>query len=283
MYYSFLHVNYNNSQLTINCIESVFAMKSDVENDRIRIIIIDNASRTEEKSILENWKTDHPEYAVEFLFLENNVGYFRAFNQGLAALKPEKMSTVIIGNNDLRFDPMFLDRLKNYKYEKNVFCIAPNIINKDGLHQNPHLIKKFSLLRIVYYNLYFIHYYFAVLLNNLSGILKIRASRKDKGGYMESQYITMGFGACYVLTPFFFQKFKKLDDYTFLMGEEGVLTNQILKGEGRTFYNKDLIVYHDDSATFKSIPSKTTYNFSRDAFFNSRRHYKLRELNDKRI
>lgn len=283
MYYSFLHVNYNNSQLTINCIESIFSMKLDVDNDHIKIVIIDNASKTEEKDILTKWKTDNSERSVEIVFLETNVGYFRAFNQGFTVLKPQEMSNVIIGNNDLRFDSMFLDRLKDYKYPKDVFCIAPNIINKNRLHQNPHLIKKFSTLRIIYYNLYNIHYYLAVLLSNLSGMLGVRASQKDKIGYMKSQYITMGFGACYILTPLFFQKFKTLDNYTFLMGEEGVLANQILKGGGRTFYNKDLIVYHDDSATFKSIPSRTTYGFIRDSFFNSRRHYKLRDLNDKRI
>lgn len=216
MYYSFLHVNYNNSQLTINCIESILSLKIDVVNDHLKIIIIDNASRTKEKNILKKWKIDNHRYKVEFIFLDSNIGYFRAFNQGLAALRSKEITTVIIGNNDLRFDSMFLDRLKDFKYEKDVFCIAPNIINKEGLHQNPHLLKKFSILRIIYYNLYSIHYYFAVFLTNLSGALKLRTSRKDKEGYMESQYITMGFGACYVLTPFFFQKFEKLDDYTFL-------------------------------------------------------------------
>ena len=90
----------------------------------------------------------------------------------------------------------------------------------------------------------------------------------------------MGFGACYILTPIFFKHYSRVDDYTFLMGEEGELAHQILRIGGRTFYDFNLKVLHLDSSTFKRIPSKTTYKYGQKSFWLSIKHYSLRDLYD---
>ena len=280
MNYSFLHVNYNNSGLTINCIESIYLMNQ-YSKLNFKIIIIDNNSNSDEREILKLWENSHLSSNIIFLYLNENLGYFKAFNEGFKYLNhTDRSSYVIIGNNDLKFDKTFISRLNSQSYNNDVFVIAPNIINKDGLHQNPHLIKRFSFLRLTFYKLYYLNYYFAITLSAISDILSLRSSKKNKAQFDINGYITMGFGACFVLTPSFFTHFHKLDDYLFLMGEEGMLANQILEVGGRTFYDSSLIVYHDDHATFKKIPSRITYKHSKKSYYIAQKHYKLSQLSD---
>ena len=78
--------------------------------------------------------------------------------------------------------------------------------------------------------------------------------------------IFMGYGACYVLTKNFFKHFVKLDSPVFLMGEEGVLTNQILSVNGSILYTPKLVVYHLDHSTIGKINNKKLYNFSRESY-----------------
>jgi len=197
---SFLHVNYNNSQLTIDCIDSILLniKKNDIE---IKIIIIDNNSSNLEIKILSDWFNQNSDPFIKVLYLEQNLGYFKAFNEGLNYLSSvEKSGFVLIGNNDLKFTPDFTNTLFSSYYNNDVFVIAPNIINKVGLHQNPHLIKKFALIRLFYYRIYYSYFFIAKLLMFFATLFSVRSSLNDKKDFEKSQYITLGYGACYILT-----------------------------------------------------------------------------------
>lgn len=283
MNFTFIHVNYNNSFLTINCVESILNIKV-TQNNNKKIIIVDNGSRIEEKDKLINWQKKIIDESIILVFNDLNLGYFKAINIAISLLNnEEKKSYIIIGNNDLKFDESFISNLQFKKYDKNIYVIAPNIINTDGVHQNPHLIKKISLLKRIYYLLYNTNYNVAIVLNYIVSIFSLRSSQKDKLGFEKSRFITMGFGACYILTPYFFIRNEKLDDYLFLMGEEAMLANQILKSGGRSYYDSSLIVYHDDHATFKNIPAIQTYNFNRESYQISKKNFNFSEIHDKQI
>jgi hypothetical protein len=57
-----------------------------------------------------------------------------------------------------------------------------------------------------------------------------------------------------------------LDAPVFLMGEEGILANQVLGSNGITLYSPDLIVNHHDHTSIGKVPSKKLYKFSQDSF-----------------
>ncbi len=82
----------------------------------------------------------------------------------------------------------------------------------------------------------------------------------------KEQVILMGYGACYVLTNFFFKKFSQLNAPTFLMGEEGVLASQVIGANGVTLYCPDLIVNHHDHSSIGKLPSRKLYNYSRESY-----------------
>ena len=88
--------------------------------------------------------------------------------------------------------------------------------------------------------------------------------------------ILMGYGACYILTKFFFKHYRFLDAPVFLMGEEGILANQILEKNGKTIYNPSIIVYHHDHASIGKVGSKKLYEFSKQSYKYYRKY--LRNL-----
>ena len=144
---AFIHVNYNNSKLTINCIRSIIQNYSNAD-----IIIVDNNSTKIEKEILFKWNDEQNVTNVQFIFEEKNLGYFGALNIGLGRILHEiyKYSFVIVGNNDLEFSSVFFERLNNTVINKNIFVIAPNIVKPNGIHQNPYSIKPVSCIRKIW-------------------------------------------------------------------------------------------------------------------------------------
>ena len=262
---AFLHVNYNNSEITIKCINSI------IENDdNSKIIIIDNASSKTEKDKLIDWEIANPLYSnrVVFLFENINHGYFKAFNIGLKYLQDNisDYKYVVIGNNDLIFENVFFSHLRTTNIDEKVYVISPNIIKTNGIHQKPYSLNKTSKLRKLLYHLIYSNYWMAVLILGVSDALKIKKSESDKKGYDKSQKIFAGHGACYVLTQSSFKYNFLLDDRSFLMGEEFLLAKQIRDTKGEILYLNNLIVTHDEHTTMKKIPSKTIYIYSQEAF-----------------
>ena len=258
-------VNYNNSILTINCVESIYYQHN--FKGEIYIVIVDNNSVFEEKKILSDWNRNNHGKLINLLFLDDNIGYFPAINKGLISVNPlSEYRYTIVGNNDLEFDKSFLKNLDKTIYDENIFVIAPNIIRSDGLHQNPFFINRISILRKIYYKIYYLNYYSAIIIEYLAGAFKLRKIEKDKVSSEVSQYIYMGFGACYILTNSFLEKCGKLKDDVFLFGEEAMLGYQISEKNGKIFYDSSLIVNHIDHSTIKKIPSKRLYHIAKKSY-----------------
>lgn len=262
---AFIHVNYNNSNLTINCIRSIIDNDSDSD-----IIIVDNNSDLSEKEKLTIWKqeNDSVQNKVTLIFETNNLGYFGALNVGLEYLKINinKYDYVIIGNNDLVFNEIFFKKLKQVQLEDNIFLISPNIVKKNGIHQNPYSINGTSKIRLFFYYIYYSNYTIAKIILLITRILKVAKSEQNRKGFDKTQIIYAGHGSCYILTRTFFKNNFSLVDNSFLMGEEFILAKQIRDTNGKIIYIADLIVTHDEHSSMKNIPSKVVYGYKQAAF-----------------
>jgi GT2 family glycosyltransferase len=256
----FIAVNYNNSNETFEYINSI----NSTEKGNYKIIIIDNNSSTEDINKLEEFCRDK----VDVVLIKNvkNVGYFPALNVGLENIDSGDSEYVIIGNNDLSFDTGFLDQLSSIKISDDTLVIAPNIIKFNKVHQNPHILKKFNLVQRLYRKLYYSNYYVSVVLQIVYNQLKMLNGGSDRKLNDRVMPILMGYGACYILTPNFFRYYKKLDAPLFLMGEEGIIANQVLRAGGKTIYYPDLIVYHRDHSSIGKLPGKSLYRYSQLAY-----------------
>ncbi|UFH46683.1 glycosyltransferase [Flavobacterium galactosidilyticum] len=260
---AFICVNYNNSKITQEFIRNILDLKK--END-VKIIVVDNASEESDIKGLYKFIQDLNNIDVVLLKSSTNLGYFKGLNVGINYINSSEYDYVIVGNNDLTFDDTFFMNLGSKEINNDVFVIAPNIIRLDGVHQNPHIVKKFSQIQNIYRKLYFSNYYIGMLIQFFYNNVKSILIKEDRVNNDKEQIVLMGYGACYILTKHFFNIFKELSAPVFLMGEEGILANQVLGANGVTLYCPDLLVNHHDHTSIGKVPSKKLYSFSQDSF-----------------
>ena len=260
----FIAVNYNGSNYTKEYLESVNSIKK-VNGDSIQIIIIDNNSNDDDKMNLLTFEKHYNN--LHIIWSSENLGYFKGLNKGIESVKKDRNTIIIAGNNDLTFDDDFLLNFKEIEYEKDVLVIAPNIITKEGRQQNPHVIKEVSKIEKFKATIYNSNYYVGQVFRFINqSIKKMRNKPIPLKNNFRQIKIKRGIGACYVLTPNFFEYFKKLDDRLFMWGEEVFLSNQVESVGGFTLYDPTIKITHHESASVKRIEPKKRYYMVRKSY-----------------
>lgn len=256
-------VNYNNSKLSCDCCDSLLVQQG--IND-LKIFIVDNNSKEEEKSILIDYTEQHEN--VECVFLDDNIGYFPAMEKGQTVAYAKKIDYdyMIVANNDLIYEKDFIETLRKQKFADDIMVISPDIVRMDGVHQNPHFVNRVSTMRKFLYHIYYSNWYVALVMDWGLNLFNAQRRTCSKQGYDEAQYIYMGFGACFILTKLYMRIIGHLDTRSFLMGEESLLTQQVHENRGRIYYAPVLKVKHLDSATFKQRPTRFAYECMRQSY-----------------
>lgn len=265
MKYYLVVVNYNNCNVTMNCLLST---KSLAEGKFSKIVVVDNHSDDSDIGQLKTFIQNNSDLKIELLTLSENIGYFPAINKGITFLNLREQDDffLVVGNNDLLFPKSFIQSLSKLAFDDSTFVISPDIITPQGIHQNPHVIDRISFFRRFAYNLYFISFHIACFLSFLGNLLGRSRRKKSRYGYDKEQIIRMGFGACYVLLPQYIKRIGLLDESVFLMGEEALLSNQVYSNGGKILYTPCVQVTHLDHSTFKNMPSKRTYNITKESY-----------------
>jgi len=259
----FVFTNFNNTNLTINAIESIAAFNGEFD---LKVVVVDNCSDPDDLLPLKLINND-----FKFLHLiENteNIGYFRGLNVGLNYLESSGFDSdlVVVGNNDLEFPVDFIDKIQlNLSNLINYPVVCPDIITLDGVHQNPHVISQISKFRILLWDMYYSNYILSLVIRFFAFHTAKFTARRDYKHHESAQLISEGYGACYLLTPLFFRDFKRLWSPTFLMGEEFFLKKQIETKGYRMYYEPSIKVSHHDHATLNKVPSRKLWEISKKA------------------
>lgn len=259
----FVFTNYNNSSYTRDVIYSLSINKN---LKFFFIVIVDNNSELDDLNNLKQINQEFP--FVKILFNNDNVGYFKGLNLGINYLKSNynDINFILVGNNDLYFPLNFYETLKNKillieKYP----VISPDLLTLDGIHQNPHVIKKISKLRNLIYDIYYFNYFISVLIDKIAYLTSRFTRRKDSDQFEIAQSISQGYGACYILGPIFFNNFDSLWAPTFLMSEEFFLSKQLEEIGFQIFYEPSIKVNHHDHATMGKLPNKKLWKISKES------------------
>lgn len=276
-----IFVNYNNSQKSIDCINSI--LNSERDKFENRIIIVDNKSVESEYKIIEEFCERNEK--IELVSLMENIGYFPALNYAITNTIEDLITYefLIVGNNDLIFREDFFQTLVDFEIDSSMFVISPDIVNLDDNHQNPQIIIKYSLPQLVFLELYHLSYFFASLFGAISRFLKFRSSQKSKQGFDKSQFISIGYGACYVLTKRYIQQIGELPSYLFLMNEENALSDVVFKNNGRIYYYNKLVVSHVEHSSVGQAPKSKLYRIAQKSYKISKKHFNNRLLFDRAL
>lgn len=270
MKFVFVAVNYNGSSHTENYLQSLQEI-SVPEGDVLQSFIVDNNSS---ESDLANVRDSvlRRDFA-QLIAQDRNPGYFGGLNAGLDICSKNEETIFIVGNNDLKFAADFLVQFKKIPREQDVLVIAPDVLTLDGRRQNPHVVTKVSALELVKARIYFSNYYVGQVTRCLNGTLRYlvnklrrRGARRGPAYEPVRMKIKRGIGACYILTPRFFDHHQRLDDRVFLWGEEALLSHQVEAVGGSTLYEPSLKVTHCESASVRFIQKRERYEIVKASY-----------------
>jgi GT2 family glycosyltransferase len=271
--YVFITVNYNNADETIKYIKSIGSLVFKQEAI-FKVIIIDNDSDKTDYNKLENYCNNYFNSKIEINLIRNlnNIGYFAGLNVGLDAVSEVKEKTCIIGNNDVVFEVDFLSQYANLEIPTDAIVVCPDIINKDGIHENPQLKYQATTIMKLSFKVYFTSYWLSIIVFNASKFAKKIGLRRPNKSYISDQFIYQGSGACYVLPVQFFDFYKRLDDGVFLWGEERLLANQVKLVGRKTWYTPLLKIHHNESRSTSRIRSIERWRINKESY-KIYRHY----------
>lgn len=270
MKFVFIAVNYNGAAHTENYLQSLQELELP-DGDKLEAIIVDNKSADEDFKRVQTSVAQRP--FARLIAQDHNPGYFRGLNAGIDSCPKNEDTLFVVGNNDMKFATDFLVNLKAIPYEKDIFVIAPNITTLNGRKQNPHVVHKVPASELIKARIYFSNYYVGQVgrfLNQalVSLVHKVRTKSICQNSTLEPgrMKIKRGIGACYVLTPYFFHHYQRLDDSVFLWGEEALLSHQVEIAGGYTLYDPSIRIVHHESASVKSIETRRKYEIVRESY-----------------
>ncbi len=270
---AFVFTNYNNSNFTRTALDSI--VKSDAKG--MKVIVVDNASsQIDRNALIELEKRND---FLKVIYNDENVGYFGGLNIGIQYVCENctNVDCIVVGNNDLIFPTDFVASISACQNRLDQYpVISPNIVTLDGLPQNPHVISSISTFREIIYDLYHLNYYLAWSIKKVAQWTHKFSDREDERQHEVAQEIYQGYGACYILTPVFFQNFKQLWNPTFLMYEEFFLSKQLSDKGFKTFYEPSIMIKHHWHAATDKLPSRLRWELSRDSHKEYRKYVKVR-------
>lgn len=271
MKYAYVCTNYNNAHYTRDAVRTINAGPK----PPAWIVVVDNQSAAGDVEQLRAIAAEHDN--VELVLNEQNLGYFRGLNVGIARMRmlDPDIDTMVVGNNDLEFAPDFGVRLAEVIADAGERpVIAPYIETLDGMPQNPHVVSGISRGRELVYDLYYANYYLAKLIRFAARRTAAVTDRHDESGHATPQYIYQGHGSCFVLTPLFIREFGQLWAPTFMMAEEFFLSRQIAARGYMTYYDPRVRIRHRCNGAIENVPARRMWKLARDAHRVYRRYVK---------
>jgi GT2 family glycosyltransferase len=163
---------------------------------------------------------------VHVIYTDKNIGFARGNNIGFAYAKNHlKADFIVLLNNDTLINQTNFCNVILKKYEeKNFYVLGPDIKTKDGYHQNPLTVQKWSFNQLKLFRLK--TRIRLVLLHLHLDKLATKVEKKDfycKEKIEGDILNTALHGACLIFSPAYIKKFEGLCDRTFLYMEEDVL------------------------------------------------------------
>lgn len=262
---SFVILQYNTYELTIQCIESIH---NNLKYEDYSIIVVNNHSKSDAAAKIKEYCIhDTNTYILE---APSNLGFAKGNNLGYSyAVSTLHADYVICVNNDTEFtQPDFLNKMLALHEQSHAAIIGPDIVTPEHIHQSPYRLHALTCSQVVSWRRKrFLWTIFLVL----DQWLNLRKRSRHIGAYVarRNQAAPSGVdssrsysdvvlqGACLIFTPEFIKTF----DYafypeTFLYCEEDIIFTLCSKKGLHTLYSPELCLLHKDGQTARSLGNK---------------------------
>lgn len=250
MKFGFIVLNYKNSYLTTECVNSIMD-KFDIYD--IEICIVDNGGFDYDLLLkkFNNFKK------IKILKTNKNVGFARANNLGYKQIR-STCDFIIICNNDIEFiDDSFLNSICELYDKYNYDVYGPDIINLKGKHTNPLFDKMLTkqeikaLIKTTRIKPFKNNVIIKKLIHFKNILVKKKETKHNKKIIKHSENCVIH-GSCIVFSKkWLIGQNYAFNNQTFMFGEELLLRNTIDKENRKMIYDDKTQVLHKESATIK--------------------------------
>lgn len=231
-------LNYINWLDTAQCIKSIFGSECKVE---YHIYLVDNASPNimpnSVGELLQQGKTT-------FLKSDKNRGYSAGNNIGIKKALLDGCDSILIANNDVRFDKKSIDRMyKCLISSSNVGIVGPKVLNKNGEIQKNNLYMYTGLCE-------------KYLVRTKLNIFFRKKYRKYFGldlDYNNNHEAFAVSGCCYMMSKQCAETVTPFDENVFLYDEELIIGLKMQKSGYKTLYVSNSTVSHLQGNSTKNV------------------------------
>lgn len=253
---AFVVLHYCQVNVTIDCINSLSRLKGNPQ-----IVVVDNASPDGSGIILKERYSGSSN--VNVILNDSNLGFATANNIGYAYARKELGADVIavLNNDTVIEDNDFIVKLLSSPFVHRYHIIAPDIVNKEGKHQNPYSLKPKSYDRIIkdYRKLKLLLSVYSIpVIGDLKAIIAFSHKKLQVVPHEDECEMIVPHGAAIIYSPLWTEKENfAFFPGTFMYGEELLLYYYIMCNKYKTIYYKELEIYHlEDVATNARFFSK---------------------------
>lgn len=237
-------LNYNNFEDTIECVQS---LRSAINSEKYKIVIVDNASTNDSVSKLNNILSP-----IEIIVSSENRGYAHGNNIGIKYAEQAGYEYICILNNDTIIDVDFIETCKNeLKNSAQVAFVSPALVE----YKDNNLIQ--STGGDIFIN---------------KGIVTLKnhgARRIDLLPKIESDYIG---GACIMFRTSVLKNIGYIPENYFLFFEETEWCYKAQKMGYKNICLTDSYIYHKGSVSIKSVSGLQEYLMARNRVVFVRRN-----------
>jgi len=234
---SVIVINFGSPELTIRFVTEECIK---IQEEHI-VVVVDNSSTEETYALLSAGLPD-----AVILRSKENQGFARANNQGAAyAIEHFHPSHILFSNNDIFFkDPMVVDVLKQQmEMRPQVGIMGPQVVGLDGKRHGPHPYQTFVQRHLLPT--------WGKLLYNRNKLLSItQRYYADQATEGPCCWVS---GSCFMVDAYVFQQAGGFDPFTFLYGEEQILSARFERIGSLTWYYPSVTVLHSHGAVTKNF------------------------------
>lgn len=254
---AFVILHYQNIDVTIDSVEHLKKLQ---KIEKHNIIIVDNASPNKSGKVLSDMYRDDEN--IICLQSDKNGGFAYGNNMGYDYARNNVHADIIVAmNSDVNIeDSMFIINLLNYADIHSETCIiAPDIVTKNGFHQNPYLQnaistktqKKIILKKQIGRCLYSMPVIGKILIHRKS-VTEFQPYHREK--VVSSVKDIVPHGACVIYMPkWVYTETGAFIEGTFLFVEEELLFDYCDFKKYDIIYEPQFTVFHMEDASQDSV------------------------------
>jgi len=240
---SIVSINYNGAAVTCEMLESL----KKISYPNIEVIIVDNASKEDPKSIVQN----HP--WIKFIRSERNLGFAGGNNLGF---KEATGKYFLMLNNDTEVPIDFLEPLvERMELDANIGCVSPKII----FHHSP------GVLQFAGFN--------PINPFTVRGTA-IGYGMQDDGRFDQSHPTSRAHGAAMMVSRKVVEEIGLMADLYFLYYEEMDYCERIKRAGYSIWYESRSTIFHKESMSTGKGSTLKTYYLTRNRILFQRRNVK---------